>query len=663
MSEIIATMDGFAPEPVGDILAELGEFNPGSMAGLVPEPQGSMSGTVASNGDRTPFVAIQEPALAGFKYITKGPGYLIAGAGEDSQKVVLIDATGFRSLRIESESVKLDGKIRALDSSADYIFAYVVDDAVSIRRLYVLQNQSGLAIEYIFDLDYDEISAWTKVNEDAGLVAYPVGVGRIEFRRITAPFEVLSSVQGIGRSAVAHWFNFPAVKRPDIPDPPLGPQDHQNLWNFGSLLGLSQNYTGSETITDNGPEAIDLDFGFAAPMRVTVGASSMPDGDGGAAFSTRFIVPQPAYFERPSIDFAADGGLSIFGYVDPVDARRNFNDSYNILAQGPSATGLRLFKFIDYNGGTPIYEIKFQTSFDSGMETLTYLTSARELMSICITQTPTRAELWINGVLEDFVEPIGATAITIPNGNLFTLGGAEFGGSTDFDMHGILGQYWRRFNRALSSSEIADLITATNINTNEVGMLADYYYSNTSQAWDYSPNGKTWTMTSRPSPTGSGGTAFVDNTSGRKLEFQMLIGGAPPNAGMSIGFRTNSVSGSVGSPSVLLNLTYVDGAGNVFGGGGFLGNIGAYGPGDLVSCRVDLSTSPATYEYRINNGSWNAYMINMFGPFVDYYLLMYAAQTLTNMTGTMQLLATEAEMAALGNTISAGYSEFPSVGG
>ncbi len=218
MTENFAQGVGLIPEPQGAALGDLGENLDASGVGLVPVPVGNARGTVISGGDRTPFIAIQKPELAGFKFITKGPGYLIAGAGQFSQNVVLIDATGLRTLIIESTSVKLEGEIQALTSSADYIFAVTLDRQVLQRRLYVLENASGLAIVAVFEVDGDELATWVALNEAAAVVAYPAGVGRLEVRKIVPPFTKIASAPSIGRAAVAHWFNFPAIQRlQDIP--------------------------------------------------------------------------------------------------------------------------------------------------------------------------------------------------------------------------------------------------------------------------------------------------------------------------------------------------------------------------------------------------------------------------------------------------------------
>lgn len=209
MAEIFGLMAGEAPEPQGLITCDLGEFTPGTMDGDVPEPQGAGTGTVFSGGDRTNFVAIQDPALAGFKFIDKGPGFLIAGASENAKKVVLIDATGFRSLRLESESIEVDGFIHAMRSSAQYIFVYAIDKQVQLRKLYIFENASGLALVDIIALDRQELSAWLAVQEDANIIALPVGTGRVQVRSLTAPFDVIGEVSGIGRSAVATWVALP----------------------------------------------------------------------------------------------------------------------------------------------------------------------------------------------------------------------------------------------------------------------------------------------------------------------------------------------------------------------------------------------------------------------------------------------------------------------
>lgn len=204
---------GFVPVPEGDGLAELGENVDAFSVGYVDDLTGEGSGTVQSGGDRSIFVTLRDNDLNGFRFIDKGPGYLIAAACAESKKVALIDATGFRRLALESVSYTLSGKIRAMQASADYIFVMVENDTPFLRRLYVLENASGLDIVAQFDVDGLEQAYWVAVNEEAGVFAYPTSVGRIEIRRTVAPFGVVDSVQGIGRSAVAKWFKFPSVER------------------------------------------------------------------------------------------------------------------------------------------------------------------------------------------------------------------------------------------------------------------------------------------------------------------------------------------------------------------------------------------------------------------------------------------------------------------
>jgi len=213
MVEVFGSGVGLVPEVFGEGLAELGENVDAFGVGLVSNLVGEGFGTVQSGGERTIFVAIRDNDLNGFRFIAPGPGYLVAGAAEDSQKVVLINPTGFRTLTLESRSEMLSGKIRAMESSASHIFVMVENDNPAIRRLYVLGNVSGLPVVAEFDVDGLEQAYWIAVNEAAGVFAYPVGVGRIEIRRTTAPFDIVSSITGIGRSAVAKWFRFPSVQR------------------------------------------------------------------------------------------------------------------------------------------------------------------------------------------------------------------------------------------------------------------------------------------------------------------------------------------------------------------------------------------------------------------------------------------------------------------
>jgi len=468
MTDNYAAMAGNTPVPTGLITGDLGEYNAAQMSGLCPVPSGECEGTVASDGDRTPFVTIHDPVLAGFKHISRGPGYLIAGAGTESNHVYLIDATGFRSLRVESTSEELEGNVEAMESAGGYIFAYTLDKEILMRRLYVLENASGLPIVATFELDGDEIVSWISAKEDAGIFAFPVGVGRVQVRSIADPFTLIGEVEGIGRSAVALWTDIPDVyveSEAGVIPPPSVPSDYSSLWNLSNYtIPIEDSWQlPAYILPDSGPANIALTItnpnsdgiNHLDVVRMEH-TRSAPDGMGVWNVDTAPYNEKWHGLASGPIDFAADGAWGIGGWVMP----NNWVSILGVLfSQGTTyddnlQLDIEVIKEVYPTPSTVTLTLLTQFA-TSGAETLVAAGIPHdEWFHLWVQQNGTTCEIYVNGVLAASASPVGASGIAILNTAPFRMWGSGWtGGSAD--SRGGLGQDWYRFSRILTVDEIA----------------------------------------------------------------------------------------------------------------------------------------------------------------------------------------------------------------
>ena len=185
-------------------------------SGRVTPVQAEARVVVYSGGDRAPYTVFRDYAANGLKVLDDGPGLFVVGGCTLSRKVILINPTAFRQIRIDYETDDLGLPVVDLQTTDEYIFAFLHDVATGQREVLVLTNTIELAEVFRADVTAGDNSGWIAVREDAGVFAYPSANGEVILRRTSGDFEVIDSIRSVaGETATAVWFRYVLDERPE----------------------------------------------------------------------------------------------------------------------------------------------------------------------------------------------------------------------------------------------------------------------------------------------------------------------------------------------------------------------------------------------------------------------------------------------------------------
>jgi hypothetical protein len=216
-ADIIAS--GSMPAVQGDAdLRVLEVFNM-EASGAISAVQGDADVVVYSGGDRAPYTVDRDARAAGIISLAEGPGLFVVGGCCKSNRVVLIDPTAFRRIRVAYASVDLGLPVVAMQTTENHVFAYLHDTSTAQREMVVLSNTIDLDVVARFTIADGDQSAWVAVDEDADVFAYPSHLGEIQVRKASGDFDLLAVTRSVaGETDSAVWFRYAVDEHPETAD-------------------------------------------------------------------------------------------------------------------------------------------------------------------------------------------------------------------------------------------------------------------------------------------------------------------------------------------------------------------------------------------------------------------------------------------------------------